>query len=372
MFRRLQALLLIFLLLLSGCKGKGQETENTSTEAITTEAPTTESTDTEAAGAAESSLNISWATAFRDKSLPDGYVTPDTVAFYLPSASDAPEIINVPIQDILAYAEAAEQLPRTHYYEQFMDEKLQFVLQTIDYAMEQGYSRFSLPSTEVTDYEISQAGAYISSTFRMNNRAIGSRTVKKLPMEDGRTLNYTLVVLPGMELFDIEKYHAAIDAAREIVNSVPEEYDEAQTALYLYHYLTENVRYEYDDYYDVDSSTASDWNLLYDTLIKHRTVCAGYTEALYYLYNLAGIECITVSGYVAEGYHIWNIARVNGAYYYFDATWDEGSPIQYYQFFGISEEQLQGYYPRYIATFDHEIAPVCDKTLPPVSLDGSS
>ena len=361
MLRKLQALLLIFLLLLSGCTGKGQKAEDTSTKAATTKTATTETAATE-----ESSLNISWATAFRDKSLPEGYVTPDTVAFYCPSASGVPKIVNVPIDEILAYTAEIERLPRTHYYEQFMDEKLQFVLQTIDYAMEQGYSRFSLPSTEITDYDISQAADYICATFRMNNRAISSRTVKRLPMAYGQTLNYTLVVLPGMELYDIEKYHAAIDAAREIVSSVPEEYDEAQTALYLYHYLTENVRYEHNDYY------GSDWNLLYDTLINHRTVCAGYTEALYYLYNLAGIECITVNGYVVEGYHIWNIARVNGAYYYFDATWDEGVPIQYYQFFGISEEQLQGYCQRHITTFDLEIIPVCDKTLPPVSLDGSS
>lgn len=197
-----------------------------------------------------------------------------------------------------------------------------------------------------------------------------SRTVAKLPTGEGdQTLNYTLFTMPGMELFDMDKYHAALEAAQEVVDSVPKGYNEKQTALYLYNYLTENVSYDYDDYYGRDSG-GSDWNLVYDALVNHSTVCAGYTEALYYLYNLAGIECITISGYIPAtewdtegGYHIWNIARVNGDYYYFDATWDAGYPMYAYQFFGISEERLLSYYPRDIAAFEAEISPTCDKNL---------
>lgn len=311
------------------------------------------------------SMDITWAKAFRNDGLPEGYVTPDTVAFYEPHSGGEPDIVNVPLEEVLEYVQNMGQLPRTHYYEQFIDEKLQVVMQIVDYAMDKGYSRFSMPSTEIIDYDISQASKYINATFRMNSGTISSRTVAKLAMDGGKTLNYTLVVLPGMELFDIDKYHAAMDAAKKIVAAMPKGGSETENALYLYHYLTENVFYDYDDYY-----SGADWNLVYDALINHSTVCAGYTEALYYLYNLAGIECITVSGYITAakgeamgGYHIWNIAKVDGEYYYFDATWDAGYDIEDYQFFGISEQQLQDYYPRVIDTFDTQVAPACSETL---------
>lgn len=365
MSQRLKKMLLpmlLLLVLLTGCQNGAvvimPPTEE-SAEMIT-EAPTQ---------TVDHSMDITWAKAFRDDKLPEGYVTPDTVAFYEAHEDGEPDIINVPLDEVLEYVQNMGNLPRSHYYEQFIDEKLQVVMQIVDYAMDKGYSRFSMPSTEIIDYDITQASKYINATFQMNNRTISSRTVAKLSMDDGQTLNYTLVVLPGMELYDIDKYHAAMDAARKIVADMPTGRNEAKTALYLYHYLTENVYYNYNDYY-----SNTDWNLAYDALINHSTVCAGYTEALYYLYNLAGIECITVSGYITAaegeamgGYHIWNIAKVDGEYYYFDATWDAGSDIEDYQFFGISEQQLQDYYPRVIDTFDTQVAPTCDKTLSTVS-----
>lgn len=363
MIRKLSWVLL--LVLIAGALGGCQEDPEVETPPESSAFAASEATQ-----AVDHTMDITWAAAFRDKSLPQGYVTPDTIAFYEPHEGSTPDIVCVPIQEVLDHVAAMERLPRTHYYEQFMEEKLQFLLHIIDYAMDMGYSRFSMPSTEIIDYDINQAHRYINYTFRMNANGLSCRTVTKLPTGDGeQTLNYTLVVLSGMELYDIDKYHAALDAAREVVDAVPKGYNEKQAALYLYHYLTENVSYDYDDYYGRDSGDA-DWNLVYDALINHSTVCAGYTEALYYLYNLAEIDCITVQGYIPAtqwdsegGYHIWNIARVNGEYYYFDATWDAGCPMMFYQFFGISEEQLLSYYPRDIASFDAEISPTCDKNL---------
>ena len=173
-----------------------------------------------------------------------------------------------------------------------------------------------------------------------------------------------LVTLPGMDYRGhMSEYLQAVAAAREIVAGMPEGMGEYEKALYLYQWLTENVRYDRNDYYE------GAWTLLYDTLVKRETVCAGYAEALYVLYNLAGIECFTVSGYLNDPLnggagHIWNVAKIDGEYYQFDSTWDEGVPPEGYHFFGVSADRLQLYYPRHVETLAEEYCPACTKSLP--------
>ena len=89
-------------------------------------------------------------------------------------------------------------------------------------------------------------------------------------------MHITILGLNHWEL--VEKHMSAMEVAEKLLDSVPEEADEVETALYLYQWLTDHVRYDSYDYYDNEG-----WNLLYDTLVERKTVCSGYTEALYYL-----------------------------------------------------------------------------------------
>ena len=67
-----------------------------------------------------------------------------------------------------------------------------------------------------------------------------------------------------------------------------------------------------NDYYGLETD-GKEWNLLYDTLIGGKTVCAGYAEALYYMCSYAGIECLLVGGWMNDFYerHAWNIIRID-------------------------------------------------------------
>ena len=160
----------------------------------------------------------------------------------------------------------------------------------------------------------------------------------------------------------MSEYQESIAKAREIVAEIPAGSGDYDKILFLYQWLTEHVRYDFNDYYE------SEWNLLYDTMIKNQTVCAGYTEALYVMANLAGVECFTQAGNINDGggwsSHIWNVAKIDGEYYLFDSTWDEGLDPSRYCFFGVSSETMQSYRPRLIIGMLKDYCPPCTKDLP--------
>ncbi|MBR5868507.1 MAG: hypothetical protein IKZ21_03610 [Clostridia bacterium] len=64
---------------------------------------------------------------------------------------------------------------------------------------------------------------------------------------------------------------------------------------------------------------------IYGVFVKRKAVCAGYAEAMQYLLNKIGIECIYVKGDTPRGYHAWNVLKLEGDYYIMDATWGDGS-----------------------------------------------
>ncbi|MCD7784341.1 MAG: hypothetical protein LUH18_01950 [Oscillospiraceae bacterium] len=65
--------------------------------------------------------------------------------------------------------------------------------------------------------------------------------------------------------------------------------------------------------------------------LNGKAVCEGYARALQYLLQKCGIECAEVAGHIRkesgqdEEAHAWNIAKIDGEYYYLDVTWDDGS-----------------------------------------------
>lgn len=113
----------------------------------------------------------------------------------------------------------------------------------------------------------------------------------------------------------------AAETVAQVVTSGMSQWEQAQA---LYAYLTVNVTY--DPLYESDRA-----NMPYQSqtalgaLRDHRAICGGYANALKLLYGQVGIPCYTVSGkYFQEG-HMWNVARLDGEWLWFDATVDRGS-----------------------------------------------
>ena len=108
--------------------------------------------------------------------------------------------------------------------------------------------------------------------------------------------------------------------------------------LYLHDVLVNKVTYT--------SSKLEEQNG-YTTLVDGKGVCAGYAFALQYLLMRAGIQSYYVVGFAGEN-HAWNLAKIDGKWYYVDATWDDplnnGSDdpySPYYSYFNITTKKLK-------------------------------
>jgi transglutaminase-like putative cysteine protease len=383
-FRRAAALLLVLCLplcLLTGCFGpvfpffsepnSGTEVPvSTGTVAVPTEpaAPEAEPSEAPTVPAGPMPENaVSWQSIFWDSSLPaGGWIGEGQAAFYVVEPDGTGSVLAMDCDELLDRVAAMEPLPRTHYYEELLDESYKILFAAFDLALELGSRKFCFSTESLRSSDVTKNLNYISYTFPLANGMPSYTCSKEYRGADGGTFHYMTVSLVKYDQADMEKYLEAMQKARSVLAEMPGELDELGKAKYLYRYVATNVSYDYDDYYDQE-----DWNCLYDALIKGSAVCTGYAEALYTLYNLAGIDCLYVTGYVDHrivfGGHAWNLAKVNGDWYLFDATWDtiEGFGRYTPLLFGVSDKAAAYYAARDLSSFSASVAPACDKILDP-------
>lgn len=152
------------------------------------------------------------------------------------------------------------------------------------------------------------------------------------------------------EIWDLERideYQKEIDeAVIPILSEIAVIDGDYNKALYLYQYLTSNVSYKSD--IDADYT-------IYGALLNHRATCEGYAETFQYLLNLAGIKAISVVGESKGQAHEWNMAQLDGQWYYFDVTWDcptNTSKYLPYNYFALTFKDISRtheiYYSQYL------------------------
>lgn len=89
----------------------------------------------------------------------------------------------------------------------------------------------------------------------------------------------------------------------------------------------------------------------YGALIGGKGICRGYTSTFQLLMDMAGIECISVSGHSDNGEeygeHAWNQVRLDGDWYIVDVTWDdplssrELPPEYHHRYFNVTAKDIR-------------------------------
>ena len=126
---------------------------------------------------------------------------------------------------------------------------------------------------------------------------------------------------------DLSQYKRELSLIKQITDpilaSVPKGASEYETVKFFYEWLCNNVSYEASDRDQYISSA----------FIDRKTVCTGYARALQFLCNRVGIQCAIASGMGDNGStppesHSWDLVRIDGKYYWVDATWGDPLPAE--------------------------------------------
>lgn len=128
-----------------------------------------------------------------------------------------------------------------------------------------------------------------------------------------------------------------LETAETILAGMPTGSD-YEKELYLHDALIKKVTYTYSKLEEQNG---------YTTLVEGKGVCAGYAFALQYLLMRAGIQSYYVVG-DSGGDHAWNMVKIDGKWYFLDATWDDpltgsGSDSAYspfHTYFNLSAEMM--------------------------------
>ena len=120
----------------------------------------------------------------------------------------------------------------------------------------------------------------------------------------------------------------AVNSLTSSVKGLPE----AQKVRFVFDYLLDNCTYD---------SSAPNHRNTYGAIVDGRAVCDSFSDGFSLLCTALDVQCGTVIG-DTTGSHAWNIALINGAYYYFDATGSSTKVFgnERYLRFGMSDTAL--------------------------------
>ena len=165
------------------------------------------------------------------------------------------------------------------------------------------------------------------------------------PKSDDMTLFDSSAILDAWESGDDSRLSRedkrVLDAAARVLEEWTRpgmsDYDKE---LALYAWLTTHVSYD-QTHYEKKGAPRTSYEP-YGPLVNGKGVCLGYAETFRLLMDMAGIECITVTGAAFRNRenHAWNMVRLNGEWYCTDPTWDHNDfdgGFQEYQELGLDQ-----------------------------------
>ncbi|MBR3691334.1 MAG: hypothetical protein IKL89_01370 [Clostridia bacterium] len=126
----------------------------------------------------------------------------------------------------------------------------------------------------------------------------------------------------------------ALEAGKKLILSAADGLTgDVERAVAIHNRLLEVAVYLYGE----DGKTPSDAPFAHNivgVLTGLGGVCDGYAKAYALLLREAGIPCLFVDGIAEDIGHAWNIARLDGSWYWIDPTWNDREGAADYRYFG--------------------------------------
>lgn len=263
-------------------------------------------------------------------------------------------------EEVLGYSSKYSDT-MTGYFKEQLDENETYIYNAFMYASENGYSDIFLPEEVFGNgsndrlQELEYVITFLScdSPFVAHNYTTNNKLVGNIEQFAGKSYHHIQLETLGEEYKS--RREAAYEKAKSVVASIPQDCNtDKQKAQYLYNYVAENSVYVTDGYSTRNIPVA-------DLLIDGKAICDGYADTVTMLFNMAGIETASANGVNTEKNqgHTVNFAKLDGEYYYFDASADsivneKGFRPAFY--FGMSWEEVSDSF-----TFAAEFANRCPK-----------
>lgn len=155
--------------------------------------------------------------------------------------------------------------------------------------------------------------------------------------------NYLFIRYKTNDLEEIEKMQTAMNKQISSVMAKAKKCSSTFNKLKVfYDYIVLNNDFLLEDNGDSYNST------IYAGFTKKETLqCAGYAKTMQYLCDLAGIECMVVTGTNKSGEsHAWTVVKCGDGYYNLDPTWGDpknsfGSSYISYMFFLVPDSWIK-------------------------------
>ena len=264
-------------------------------------------------------------------------------------------------EDILGYSSKYSDT-MTGYFKAQLDENETYIYNAVMYASENGYSDIFLPEDVFGggSFDKAQELEYVitflscDSPFVAHNYTTDNILKGNIEQFAGKSYYHIQLETLGEEYKS--RREAAYEKAKSVIASIPDDCDtDEEKARYLYNYAATNASYQLEDYSTRNVPIA-------DLLIDGKAICDGYADTVTMLFNMAGIETASTNGVSNEtkSGHTINFAKLDGEYYYFDASADsivfeKGFKPAFY--FGMSWAETSDSF-----TFDDKFQNRCPKT----------
>lgn len=268
-------------------------------------------------------------------------------------------------EEVLGYSSKYSDT-MTGYFKEQLDENETYIYNAFMYASENGYSDIFLPEEVFGNgsndrlQELEYVITFLScdSPFVAHNYTTNNKLVGNIEQFAGKSYHHIQLETLGEEYKS--RREAAYEKAKSVVASIPQDCNtDKQKAQYLYNYVAENSVYVTDGYSTRNVPVA-------DLLIDGKAICDGYADTVTMLFNMAGIETASANGVNTETNqgHTVNFAKLDGEYYYFDASADsivneKGFRPAFY--FGMSWEEVSDSFT-FAAEFENR-CPKAEKSL---------